>query len=182
MKNSIKKAIIATLIGATTVATVLAPTAATVLASDEECVWVDVESGTVCKADSDSEECVWVDVESGTVCRADSDDEECVWVEVKDEKQEPEYVYVEVEDSYHNKQTKTEKLDKSHYGETRYANVSDFLALRSRATSSSKELARLAPNTKMTVIGTTGNWIKVYVPSVDKDGYVYSKYASKTKR
>ena len=43
-------------------------------------------------------------------------------------------------------------------------------------------IAELAPNTKMVIIGTAGDWVKVYVPSVDSDGFVYNKYISSTMR
>ena len=114
--------------------------------------------------------------------RYDDRDDDLEWVDLDDvyaAKQDDEYVWVEIEDETpvgHSTTKVSAKLDKTHYGETRYANVSDFLALRSQATSDSKELSRLAPNTKMVIIGTTGNWIKVYVPSLDLDGYVFNKY------
>ena len=43
-------------------------------------------------------------------------------------------------------------------------------------------IAKLAPNAQVTIIGTVGDWVKVYAPSVDSDGYVYGAYLSKTKK
>ena len=167
MKNTLKKIALGTLIAATAFTATLAPTAATVLADDWEIVEIEDDTPDYNHSVRD-DDLEWVDLD-----------------DVYDQRQEDEYVWVEIEDETpvgRSTTTVTQKLDKTHYGETRYANVSDFLALRSKATSDSKELARLAPNTQMVIIGTTGNWIKVYVPSLDRDGYVYSKYASTTKR
>ena len=167
MKNTLTKLVLGTLIATTAFSAVLVPTAATVLASDWEYVEIETDEPEYEHNDRD-DDLEWVDLD-----------------DVYEAKQDDEYVWVEIEDETPVGRSTTKvsaKLDKTHYGETRYANVSDFLALRSQATSDSKELARLAPNTKMVIIGTTGNWIKVYVPSLDLDGYVFNKYATSYKR
>ncbi|MDO4803340.1 MAG: SH3 domain-containing protein [Lachnospiraceae bacterium] len=166
MKNRFSKFIIGALIAATAATTAFAPMATTVFACNDEAEELEVVvlDGT----SSENERVVGLEDEGDGYVAVYLDDEETPEKNVGSSSQKR-YQY-------------SEELDKTHYGETRYANVADFLALRSRPTSDSKELARLDPNTKMTVIGTTGNWIKVYVPSEDRDGYVYSKYASKTMR
>lgn len=165
MKNTFKKFVIGSLIAATAATSIIAPTAATVLADDY--VVVDLDDANAYTAPAANDSYVWAEVDEDS-SKAQAD----------------EYVLVEVEDAKETTvgRSVSQKLDKTHYGETRYANVSDFLALRKSATSDSKELARLAPNTKMTIIGTVGNWVKVYVPSIDKDGFVYNQYVSKTMR
>ena len=191
MKNTLKKVVLGTLIAATAATTIIVPTAATVMASD--CVYVDID-------DDDDDTTMYCDDENPnfhlTQAELDAvyaDDEDVVYVDDEDdldevyvEVDEPEvvYEYVEVETKQPVKKTstKTVSLDKTLAGEIRYANVDDFLALRSRATSDSKMIAELAPNTKMVIIGTAGDWVKVYVPSVDSDGFVYNKYISSTMR
>ena len=190
MKNTLKKVVLGTLIAATAATTAIVPTAATVMASD--CVYVDIDDDddsvmycddenlnfhlTQAELDdiyTDEDEVVYVD---------DEDDLDEVYVEVEEPVVVYEYVEVETKQPVKKTSTKTVSLDKTHAGEIRYANVDDFLALRSRATSDSKMIAELAPNTKMVIIGTAGDWVKVYVPSVDSDGFVYNKYISSTMR
>ena len=55
-------------------------------------------------------------------------------------------------------------------------------ALRTGPDSDAALIAKLAPNAQVTIIGTVGDWVKVYAPSVDSDGYVYGAYLSKSKQ
>ncbi len=63
-------------------------------------------------------------------------------------------------------------------GTAYYANVQTFLSLRAEATSSSRELRRLDPGTKVLEQSRTGNWSYVYVPDFGEYGYVYNGYLS----
>ncbi len=65
-------------------------------------------------------------------------------------------------------------------GTVRYVNVSDFLSLRTQATSSSAEIRRLSNGTKLLVQSSGSSWSYVYVPSTGEYGYVYNAYISET--
>ena len=90
------------------------------------------------------------------------------------------YVYVPSTDEYgyvYNDYLTSTNPDR-YAGTAYYADVSDFLSLRSQPTSSSTEITRMDPGTEVRVLSYSGNWAYVYVPSADSYGYAYSGYLS----
>ena len=60
-------------------------------------------------------------------------------------------------------------------GASGYVNASD-VNFRTGPAASYKSLGRLAKNTAVTILGTSGDWYKVTVSSLGKNGYVFAKY------
>ena len=158
MKNTLRKLVISTMIAVTAATAAIAPAATIVMAND----------GYEARYEDDGYK-YYYNYNTGKYYYADADGN------VACDGNGP------IEMSRTSKKVSV-SLDKSLYGATRYANVSDFLALRTGASSDSAMIAKLAPNAQVTIIGTVGDWVKVYAPSVDSDGYVYGAYLSKTKQ
>lgn len=158
MKNTLKKIVISTLIAVSAATATIAPAATTVMANS--CIEARYNSeGEVFFYNPETNKYYYADGNGIYYC-----DENGVLKQAQ------------------STQKSSSSLDKSQAGQTRYANVSDFLALRTGPSTDNEMIAKLAPNAQVTIIGQTGNWVKVYAPSVDRDGYVSANYLSKTKR
>lgn len=156
MKNTLRKIVISTLIAVSAATATIAPAATTVLANDGfEAIY---EDGYKYYYNVDTGKYYYADENGNVACDSRGP------IEMTGKKNNA-----------------SSSLDKSLYGKTRYACVSDFLALRTGPSTDSSMIAKLAPNAEVTIIGTTGNWAKVYAPSVDSDGYVSLSYLSKSK-
>ena len=157
MKNTLRKIVISTLIAFTAATAAIAPSATIAMANDGFEALYD-NDGNKYYYSHDTGKYYYADSDGNVACDGNGP------IEMKRES------------------SQSSSLDKDLAGATRYAHVADFLALRAGASADSEMIAKLAPNAQVTIIGTTGNWVKVYVPSVDSDGYVYSKYLAKTKQ
>lgn len=62
-------------------------------------------------------------------------------------------------------------------GQAGYINATD-VNLRTKASSTSQKMGKLAKNTPLTVLSKSGNWYQVTVPSLNKTGYVYKTYVT----
>ena len=156
MKNTLRKIVISTMIAVTAATAAIAPAATVVMASDGfEAIY---ENGYKYYYSHDTGKYYYADVDGNIACDSHGP--------------------IEMD----RKNAAASSLDKSLYGATRYCNVSDFLALRTGPDSDAALIAKLAPNAQVTIIGTVGDWVKVYAPSVDSDGYVYGAYLSKSKQ
>lgn len=70
---------------------------------------------------------------------------------------------------------------KKNKGKEIYADVSDFLTLRSKPSTSSSPVVRLNPFTPMTIIEESKDWCRVKVANgVNKSGWVFKKYTAKS--
>lgn len=95
---------------------------------------------------------------------ADSDDEE-----LEDDDEDAELVLIE-NDATATRDTATQKK----WAKRVMANVSDYLAIRKSASSSSKMLAKMHSDTVVTLVEKGKSWTKI--KSGDITGYVYTKY------
>lgn len=60
------------------------------------------------------------------------------------------------------------------------ADVRDYLSLREEPSGNGKVIEKLAPQTEMEMISEdTAPYVQVYVPSLDKEGYVHQDYIAK---
>lgn len=76
--------------------------------------------------------------------------------------------------------TKVESTKEEEESDLYVANVRDYLSLREEPNGSSKVLEKLAPQTEMEILSRdTAPYVQVYVPSIDKEGYVHQDYISK---
>ena len=156
MKNTLRKIVISTMIAVTAATAAIAPAATVVMASDGfEAIY---ENGYKYYYSHDTGKYYYADADGNIACDSHGP--------------------IEMD----RKNAAASSLDKSLYGATRYCNVNDFLALRTGPDSDAAMIAKLAPNAQVTIIGTVGDWVKVYAPSVDSDGYVYGAYLSKSKQ
>lgn len=162
MKNTLKKIAISTLIAVSAATATIAPAATTVMANS--CIEARYNSeGEVFFYNPETNKYYYADGSGIHYC-----DENGVLKQAQSTQKS-------------STQKASVTLDKTLYGQTRYANVSDFLALRTGPSTDNEMIAKLAPNAQVTIIGQAGNWVKVYAPSVDRDGYVSANYLSKTK-
>ena len=146
MKNTLRKIVISTMIAVTAATAAIAPAATVVMASDGfEAIY---ENGYKYYYSHDTGKYYYADVDGNIACDSHGP--------------------IEMD----RKNAAASSLDKSLYGATRYCNVNDFLALRTGPDSDAALIAKLAPNAQVTIIGTVGDWVKVYAPSVDSDGRI----------
>lgn len=76
--------------------------------------------------------------------------------------------------------TNAEKIKDETETEIYVANVNDYLSLRAEPNSGGQVLEKLEPQTEMELISTeTAPYVQVYVPSLDKEGYVHEDYIVK---
>lgn len=76
--------------------------------------------------------------------------------------------------------TKAESTKEETESDLYVADVRDYLSLREEPNGNSKVLEKLAPQTEMEIISRdTAPYVQVYVPSLDKEGYVHQNYISK---
>lgn len=76
--------------------------------------------------------------------------------------------------------TNAEKIKDETKTDLYVADVNDYLSLRAEPSANGEVLEKLPPQTEMELISTdTAPYVQVYVPSLDKEGYVHQNYIVK---